>query len=480
MPKTPRRSLRTIGTRSGFTLIELLIVIVIVGVLAVMIITAVNVPKQLGDAYDSERKHNAKQLENAMYQRLIDEWELLGQTSIAEGEQNAKPICVFDVQDPECNNAGGVDLSNLIPDYIAALPQDPAEVDPSFTGYMVYTENGRVKVASAHFGEISPGGGEEPGTLLASIIDNTSELAGRYTSITVGADGLPVVSYSDALANNLKFLKCGNVECSSGNILTTVDEGSLGRYTSVTMQGGLPFIAYYDAGNTNLKTVQCGDSACAAGNTFKNVDTQGTVGYYLDVEAKNSSDGFPVISYYDETNKDVKVLKCADASCNPGTSGFTVTTVDAEDNVGQFSAIALDASDVPVIAYYDFTNRDLKILKCGDISCDPESPGFTVTTVDSDANVGQYASIVVPPDSRPIVSYHYKDEENESLKVLKCGNAACTSGNAIRTVDIGPGGLYTSIMIGSDGMPIMSYQAFVNVRDEVLKVLHCADPACAQ
>jgi hypothetical protein len=36
---------------------------------------------------------------------------------------------------------------------------------------------------------------------------------GRYTSIAIGTDGLPVISYFDDTANTLKVAKCGTRSC---------------------------------------------------------------------------------------------------------------------------------------------------------------------------------------------------------------------------------------------------------------------------
>ena len=47
----------------------------------------------------------------------------------------------------------------------------------------------------------------------------------------------------------------------------------------------------------------------------------------------------------------------------------------------------------------------------------------TQTTVDSNTGVGQYSSIAIGTDGYPIMSYF--DSKNGDLKVVKCGNSAC-------------------------------------------------------
>jgi PKD repeat protein len=309
------------------------------------------------------------------------------------------------------------------------------------------------------------------------ISDNTittvdsGSLAGQYSSIAIGADGLPVSSYYNGSA--LTVLHCGDASCSTGNTINTVDaSGVTGQYTSIAIGAdNLPVISYKDATGEDLKVAHCGDAACSTGNTINTVDSFGMVGWFTSIAI--GADNLPVISYLDNTNGNLKVAHCGDASCTPATN--TITTVDLAGGVGGYSSIAIGTDGLPVISYFDFTNLDLKVAKCGDASCTPATN--TITTVDSAGTVGEYTSIAIGADNLPVISYW--DNTNQDLKVAHCGDAACTSGNTITTVDAAQDvGQHTSIAIGADGLPVISYYNFTPTY-ESLKVVHCGDAACS-
>lgn len=130
--------------RSGFTLIELLIVIGIIGTLASVTILAINPSKQLVAARDGERVSNAKQLQSALNQYLIDNGVY---PNASQMQITPKPVCRATTPDSTC-----VDISPLIPNYLAALPQDPSETNPKWTGYHVSLSSGRAVVTSFYAG----------------------------------------------------------------------------------------------------------------------------------------------------------------------------------------------------------------------------------------------------------------------------------------------------------------------------------------
>ena len=81
------------------------------------------------------------------------------------------------------------------------------------------------------------------------------------------------------------------------------------------------------------------------------------------------------------------------------------------------------------ISYYDHSNGDLMVAKCNDVAC-TSTP--TITRVDSAGDVGSYSSIATTSLAiarRPVISYY--DATGGDLKLVLCGNEACSSGNSI-------------------------------------------------
>jgi len=316
---------------------------------------------------------------------------------------------------------------------------------------------------------------------INTTVDSTGDV-GFGTSITIGVDGLPVIAYHDVTNRDLKVAKCSNAACSNGNTITTVDStGDVGRTPSITIgTDGLPVISYAEYlaeiatnySDYNLKFIKCGNAACNAGNTITTLHSTDSAGVPSSVTI--SADGLPVISYHYSTSANIgylSILKCGDAACN---TGNIITTIDehAEIKVGLNNSITIGTDGLPIISYYDTINQDFKVLKCGDAAC---SAGNTNTNVDSAGNVGMYTSITIGTDGLPVISYY--DSTNQDLKVVKCGNVACSSGNAMTTVDsTGNVGQYTtSISIGADGLPVIAYYDATNGD---LKVAKCSNQFC--
>ncbi len=314
------------------------------------------------------------------------------------------------------------------------------------------------------------------GEATITTVDDPVNSVGGFSSIAIGADGFPVISYHDDTAKSLKVAKCIDAACTGAAIITTVDDpdNQVGEHTSIAIgNDGRPVISYYDDTAKALKVARCFNANCTGFPSLITVDDPvNWVGYFTSIAIGN--DGFPVVSYWDFTAKALKVAKCANVGCT-GIATSTITTVDDPVNqVGEFTSLAIGVDGFPVISYHDSTGKWLKVAKCINAACTGVA---TITTVDTPLNdVGQYTSIAIGTDGFPVIAY--QDYSSYSLKVAKCVNAACTGTATIATVDDPPNiqaGQYISMAIGSDGLPVISHR---NSTDGILRVVKCGSPSC--
>ena len=311
------------------------------------------------------------------------------------------------------------------------------------------------------------------------VTANIAETFNYQTSIAVGADGLPVVSFYSQARGSLDVLKCNDPACDGlGETITVVDDpaNAVGTFSSIAIgSDGFPVISYHDDTADSLKVTKCNDAACSGGDeTITTVDNPANlVGKGTDIAI--GTDGFPVICYFDETANALKVAKCNDAAC--AGSNETITTVDDPvAHVGQYCSIALGMDGHPYISYLDETAGTLKLMRCNDPACAGGDESTVVVDGTEMEMVGFGTSIGVSPlDGKPVIAYY--DVTSTGLKVAKCTDYGCVGGNKdISMVDNGAAvGEYPSLAFGDDSLPVISYYDATN---SALRVARCNDGAC--
>jgi type IV pilus assembly protein PilA len=141
-------SIARMKKKKGFTLIEILIVIGIIAVLAGIVIVAINPAKQFAQARNTERQSHVETILNAIGQRMADN---LGTISGSLGSTTCPVLPTSSTHIDAAAGGMGVNLSCLVPTYVAVLPTDPDSTYASspYTGYDVSVDpNGRVSVCS--------------------------------------------------------------------------------------------------------------------------------------------------------------------------------------------------------------------------------------------------------------------------------------------------------------------------------------------
>ncbi|MCP4962205.1 MAG: hypothetical protein GY925_23420, partial [Actinomycetia bacterium] len=101
---------------------------------------------------------------------------------------------------------------------------------------------------------------------------------------------------------------------------------------------------------------------------------------------------------------------------DPGDTAISIPQSDG--NVGYYTSLVLDSQGHPVVSHHDLTNRDLDLVHCDDPDC--VGAGESITSPDTAGAVGSYTSLALDAQGHPVVSYY--DESSDDLNVLHCND----------------------------------------------------------
>jgi prepilin-type N-terminal cleavage/methylation domain-containing protein len=176
----------------GFTLLEILLVIAAIGILAAIVLVAINPNRQINQARQAVINSEKNTIEKALQQRLIDTGSY---PTLIDGVQ--RKICSNTVATPDCINI----TTDLEPTYIAAIP--------SSTIYTVARGNdGRIYVNTAETaanlvcptGYIGVPGNSMYGTSDFCVMKYEAKTGSATVAATTQAAGNPQVNISQTNA----------------------------------------------------------------------------------------------------------------------------------------------------------------------------------------------------------------------------------------------------------------------------------------
>ncbi len=258
----------------------------------------------------------------------------------------------------------------------------------------------------------------------ASTVSVLSDDATLYTAMIIGSDGNPVIVYDRWSDHHLMLLKCGNPTCSSGNVITSVENIQTGFLSVTVNERGFPIIAYVDSATADLKITSCGSLDCASGNVTRTLDADNVS--QNPVSIATSPLGFTYISY--SRAGTLKVATCPLFDCE--VSILNVLDDGGASEVGSYNSLVVGPDALPVVGYYDQTDANLKIAKCGDTVCSNGAAQFSV--VDLTGDMGQGVTMALAPDGFPMAAY--MDTTRGYIRFLKCNDANCQSDFAVNDV----------------------------------------------
>ncbi|MDP2632263.1 MAG: hypothetical protein Q8P25_00880 [Candidatus Curtissbacteria bacterium] len=183
-------------------------------------------------------------------------------------------------------------------------------------------------------------------------IDGTGSAGLDGISLAIGSDGFSRIAYYDFFSSGdfLKFVRCTNVSCSTNSGLTRIERVSSGAdirlFASLRLDAAdIPRISYYydnqDASTSgtvgDLKFLVCGNTDCTSGNNFQTLDSANNTGQYSSMFCLSVTDC--KISYYQVTNGDLRFIDCETATCSGGSKSTVAGGGSTEEVEAQFGGL---------------------------------------------------------------------------------------------------------------------------------------------
>jgi len=215
------------------------------------------------------------------------------------------------------------------------------------------------------------------------VVDNIGTV-GLYTSVAMDtATGAVNILYHDATKPGLKWAHKPVGGLWSFSYVDT--NGTSGLYASAIFSGVLE-VAYYDLLFGSLRYARQSGTSW----TIENVDTPGDVGRFAAMSRIGSR---RIIAYYDVTNQQLKVAE------STGPNAWTKTVIDNVGNPGEGLSIAVGSARRPAITYYVEATQDLKYAE-------RYSGTWLYDTVATGGDVGRYSALTLDDSNLPALLYY--------------------------------------------------------------------------
>lgn len=322
-----------------------------------------------------------------------------------------------------------------------------------------------------------------------SMFISPSKLVGNVNQVTIGADGLPLILFSDVSDNYYKVAHCFDPFC--GSLITTnidtFNPGTDAASMALDPEGRLQ-ISYYKSANTDLWFARCADIICSSVTTRALVTSAGVIGNSNDIVI--ASDGFALVVYYNQQIGTLEIAHCSDRDC------ITPTTVSVIDGpplgpplfgYGPASTpepvITLGADGLGLVAYMYFDpsgaggGPDLKVAHCTDIACTTN----TLTQLITGWPDGFQPSITTGVDALGLIVYW--DMDFQTLNTVHCGDALCSTmvgPQPIHNLTAGNMNPQPMVTISAAGLGVITFWDTIGMAGTPTQVVaHCNDLLCS-
>ncbi|WP_395794080.1 hypothetical protein [Aquimonas sp.] len=267
---------------------------------------------------------------------------------------------------------------------------------------------------------------------------------GRHVSAArrIALTQRPFAAFYNATSGDLEAADCFDSSCNFATlrVLDTLNDVGVGTATAIDPVTGFPYVAYYDATNGDLRLYRCANAVCDSGSSVV-IDSLGDRGRNPSMAFANN---LLWLAYDDSSSGE---LRLARGVAPFGTGNFQSFAIGP----GGDAAITLDTSGFVDLVFRGGSSGTLERLRCNDGNC--ASAGQS--TLDG-AGRGFAPSATRLPNGHLLVSHH--QPAAGAMLATVCNDAACGSPQRL-TLEAGPGFGPSSVALAySVGRPLIQYQ----------------------
>lgn len=245
----------------------------------------------------------------------------------------------------------------------------------------------------------------------------------------------------------------------------------VGRYTNVRISSdGFPIISFNDEINGGIRVVKQRGGKDFNNNSNVVIDAHpghANNGRFLRMEI-NPKNQRPYFAYIGNGKKATMLALCQDQAC------LKPKIKELFAGPATHPSLAFrPLSGLPIVAYTRQTDKKLLVTMCENLSCS----GFKTIPLTRAQKpiIGDYVHVEVSPDNIPVFSWMSAD--SEQLKYARCVDSICSDFNHQIIDSSKYVGRYNFMRLDSQGHAIIMY---TDVHNGYLKTAYCGDALCSK
>ena len=265
-------------------------------------------------------------------------------------------------------------------------------------------------------------------------------------------------------------------------------DNSNGKPTIAIGSDGFPGIAFdvhfdpmfggdFDAFHSNF--IHCTSIDCS---TFDAPRTLTTVvaAVQVDLTMEIGTDGFPVMVFeqepgtsFDDPWETIQLIHCTSVDCSTFDAPMEIILTDERFLIGGLD-MTVGTDGFPVVIF-GFENTGVNFIHCTSVDCSTsDAPVILDSVVSADGNFE--TSIVIGSDNNPVISYSGGDVSGRDLNLIHCTSVDCSTSDAPVILDNShTGAADISMEIGTDDFPVIIYRG----NNDDINFIHCTSVNCS-